>query len=317
MTQTTTGLDATSSHRCISAGKSIALALAAMLFMAALPGPAMADGYKYIVQEGDTLLDIAIQHNADIETLMNLNGLTGSDYLSIGQELIVPVGGAAPTAMPARTAATANPTPTLPPPTTRTPTSRAPGTPVVPGGASVYVIQEGDTLVSIATQLNTTWQHLASLNRMSNPGEIRIGQKLIVPGGKQQGAAADLVLSWPAVGSVSTYYGEKAEYYYSGTHSGIDIAAKQGAPVRAAGAGTVTLVQKRTDEYGWHIVITHSKSYSTLYAHLSRIDVKEGDKVGAGQVIGAVGDTGFSIGPHLHFEVRRDGQWINPLQFLP
>jgi murein DD-endopeptidase MepM/ murein hydrolase activator NlpD len=101
------------------------------------------------------------------------------------------------------------------------------------------------------------------------------------------------------------------------THTGIDIGCPYGTPIRAADAGVVSYVN-----YGWgggygnFVLITHGSGYATLYAHLSSITVSAGRRVGVGQVIGAEGSTGYSTGPHLHFEIRLNGEYQNPLSYL-
>jgi murein DD-endopeptidase MepM/ murein hydrolase activator NlpD len=100
-------------------------------------------------------------------------------------------------------------------------------------------------------------------------------------------------------------------------HTGIDIGCDFGNPIAAADAGVVSYVN-----YGWgggygnFILITHGNGYSTLYAHLSSIGVSVGQGVRRGQVIGAEGSTGYSTGPHLHFEIRLNGEYQNPLSYL-
>jgi murein DD-endopeptidase MepM/ murein hydrolase activator NlpD len=89
-------------------------------------------------------------------------------------------------------------------------------------------------------------------------------------------------------------------------HSGIDLAAARGTPVRATLPGIVTVVVSATG-YGLHVVIDHGDGLSSLYGHLDTVLVMSGDVVTAGQVIGTVGSTGNATGPHLHFEIRRDG----------
>jgi murein DD-endopeptidase MepM/ murein hydrolase activator NlpD len=99
---------------------------------------------------------------------------------------------------------------------------------------------------------------------------------------------------------------------YRRLHAGIDFGAKIGAPVYAAADGEVFFASWRGG-YGRCIILLHGGSMSTLYGHLSRIDVRQGQSIHRGQVIGAVGSTGLSTGPHLHFEVRRNGVPVNPL----
>ena len=99
-------------------------------------------------------------------------------------------------------------------------------------------------------------------------------------------------------------------------HSGIDMPAVIGTSVRSSAAGYVAWTRKGT-QYGNYIMVIHSDGIATLYAHLSRIDVVPDQFVQRGEQIGAVGVTGFTTGPHLHFEVRKEGIPTNPLPFLP
>jgi murein DD-endopeptidase MepM/ murein hydrolase activator NlpD len=89
-------------------------------------------------------------------------------------------------------------------------------------------------------------------------------------------------------------------------HSGIDLAAARGTPVMATLPGVVTVIVSATG-YGLHVIINHGGGLSSLYGHLNSVVVLSGDYVDAGQVIGTVGSTGNATGPHLHFEIRRDG----------
>ncbi len=99
-------------------------------------------------------------------------------------------------------------------------------------------------------------------------------------------------------------------------HKGVDFKAPMGTEVVATSDGIVEKVVSNTSGYGKHIVIKHDEHFKTLYAQLSRMDVKKGDHVKKGQVIGAVGSSGFSTGPHLHYEVIKDGEHQNPELYL-
>lgn len=99
-------------------------------------------------------------------------------------------------------------------------------------------------------------------------------------------------------------------------HTGLDLAAPPGIPVLAAGAGVAQVVDSPTG-YGLHVVIDHGGGVSTLYGHLMEVAVRPGQPVRRGQVIGWVGSTGMSTGPHLHFEVRQKGQPVDPRSWLP
>ncbi|HVE47556.1 MAG TPA: peptidoglycan DD-metalloendopeptidase family protein [Acidimicrobiales bacterium] len=98
-------------------------------------------------------------------------------------------------------------------------------------------------------------------------------------------------------------------------HDGVDFAAPSGAPIRAAAGGTVVFAGPRGG-YGNTVIVDHGNSLATLYAHQSQVHVAEGTPVTAGQLIGEVGSTGLSTGPHLHFETRVAGAPVNPLLYL-
>jgi murein DD-endopeptidase MepM/ murein hydrolase activator NlpD len=98
-------------------------------------------------------------------------------------------------------------------------------------------------------------------------------------------------------------------------HNGVDVAAPEGTPVQAMRSGTVVTAGQMTG-YGNAVIIEHSRSVRTIYGHLSRIAVKQGDHVKAREVIGNVGHTGNATGPHLHFEIWRQGQPEDPVNML-
>lgn len=100
-------------------------------------------------------------------------------------------------------------------------------------------------------------------------------------------------------------------------HTGIDIAVPTGTPVRAALPGVVTTATYNAGGYGYYVKIDHGNGMVTLYAHNSKLLVKVGDAVEAGDMVSLSGSTGRSTGPHLHFEVRVNGQRVNPRAYLP
>ena len=105
-----------------------------------------------------------------------------------------------------------------------------------------------------------------------------------------------------------------AFHTFSRSHRAIDYAASIGTPIRSVGDGVVTAAYYSRVGYGNLLSIRHNATYSTNYAHLSRFAVRVGQKVKQGQVVGYVGSTGYSTGPHLHFEMVKNGAKINPLR---
>jgi murein DD-endopeptidase MepM/ murein hydrolase activator NlpD len=143
--------------------------------------------------------------------------------------------------------------------------------------------------------------------------------------GAGAGGPAPDHLAWPLTGWVETQaYGctsfelEPVAAWCPGGHfhSGIDMAAPAGTPVQAAAAGEARVELDPTG-YGIYVVVQHGGGFATLYAHLESASLRTGDAVGAGDEVGRVGSTGLSTGPHLHFEVRRDGRPVDPVPWLP
>jgi murein DD-endopeptidase MepM/ murein hydrolase activator NlpD len=99
-------------------------------------------------------------------------------------------------------------------------------------------------------------------------------------------------------------------------HTGIDFTAPRGTEIYATGDGKVHEVIMKKRGYGYHVIINHGYGYKTLYAHMSKFKVRKGEKIKRGDVIGYVGSTGTSTAPHLHYEVIKNGEKINPMNFF-
>jgi murein DD-endopeptidase MepM/ murein hydrolase activator NlpD len=127
------------------------------------------------------------------------------------------------------------------------------------------------------------------------------------------GAVSSSGLAWPANGTLTSGFG----YRWGALHAGIDIANSVGTPIRAAKAGTVIVSGYNDGGYGNWIIIDHGGGFSTLYGHMSRLRAGEGQTVKQGELIGDMGSTGHSTGPHLHFETRIGGNPQNPTSYLP
>ncbi|AFZ08923.1 Peptidase M23 [Oscillatoria nigro-viridis PCC 7112] len=151
-----------------------------------------------------------------------------------------------------------------------------------------------------------------SLGRMVSPELPPLSNPdTYLPNGKQQSAKGFI---WPSKGVLTSGYG----WRWGRMHKGIDIAGPIGTPIVAASDGVVTYAQWNDGGYGYLVEITHPDGTETVYAHNSRILVQKGQKVAQGEQISEMGSTGFSTGPHLHFEVHPAGQGaINPMAFLP
>ncbi len=168
-----------------------------------------------------------------------------------------------------------------------------------------------DLLAEIQSDINEVEGELTALEREQAAMEaaIRAAQST---GGEKVGA-----LRWPVSGSVSSGFGYRI-HPISGArklHTGIDISVGSGVPIGAAGDGVVILASWYGG-YGNAVVIDHGGGLATLYAHQSSLAVSVGQSVSEGDTIGYVGSTGYSTGPHLHFETREFGTPVNPMGYL-
>jgi murein DD-endopeptidase MepM/ murein hydrolase activator NlpD len=120
---------------------------------------------------------------------------------------------------------------------------------------------------------------------------------------------------WPLDDTGFLTRGQVGDTARDEAHPGVDIAVPTGSVVRAAGGGTVAQTGQ-DPEYGWFVLLQHVDGYQSMYGHLSRRLVAQGDTVAAGQVIGLSGNTGRSTAPHLHFEIRRQGTSLDPLTMV-
>lgn len=186
----------------------------------------------------------------------------------------------------------------------------------------LYTVRSGDTLDGLVQRYEADKQATIAfdLNALvGNPNAIRIEQRLLLVGGTRPdlNGAYFAPLTLRAIWYMPVEYERITDPYgtprpnYYGIHTGVDFAADNGAPVRAARAGTV-LNSGWDSSYGNWVEIDHGGEIRSRYAHLASISVVEGQWVAIGQVLGRVGSTGYSTGPHLHFEILRDGHPINP-----
>ena len=139
----------------------------------------------------------------------------------------------------------------------------------------------------------------------------KVNTATTISGGK---VSLGISLAKPVSGIISSRFGARSSIR-SSAHTGLDIAASTGTPIFAAASGTVTF-SGRKGSYGNLLVITHSNGVQTYYGHCSKLYVPAGTTVSQGQKIAAVGNTGNSTGPHLHFEIRVNGVAYNPQNYL-
>ena len=184
---------------------------------------------------------------------------------------------------------------------------------------NLITIQTGDTLWSIAQRYQIPIRTLKEINNL-NSEQVQLGQVLRLSptssiSQSQPSNRTERVL-YPLRGVITTSYGERG--LNGRPHTGLDIAAPMNTPVLAALSGTV--IRAGWDRYGYgNLVVIHGNDKREYrYAHNASLTVKVGQKVSQGQLIARVGSTGFSSGPHLHFEIRSSrSAVINPMVFLP
>lgn len=261
--------------------------------------PTRTETISYEVAVGDTLSSIANKFGISISTILWENSLTAKSYIRPGDKLaILPVSGVS------------------------------------------HKIVRGESLKSIAKKYGVDEEDLLAINKVG--ANIKIGKTLIIPGGRplsegvsiartttptrrtDTGRVSTANLSEPkeSAGRVSgakmnwPTTGYRITQYYSWRHNGLDIANKIGTPIYAADDGVVETAGWNSGGYGNQIVINHGGGKKTRYGHLSAFSVRVGQEVEKGQYIAAMGSTGHSTGPHIHFEVMFSGRRYNPLNYV-
>lgn len=235
----------------------------------------------------------------------------------------------------------------------RSPGRAAPAAEARDGG---YVVKKGDTLYSIALDHGLDYRDLVSWNALENPNLIRVGQPLRVAASGSRAPAEPVAVARPVTQPApvevrpvsvtstspaatekpappasppapSAQGGDSVEWiwpvpgrilssFVEGSGKGIDLAGRTGEPVHAAAAGTVSYVGSGLRGYGQLVVLRHNAQLLSVYAHNSRILVKEKQAVTKGQTIAEVGSSDAES-PRLHFEIRQMGKPVDPLKFLP
>ncbi|MDD2807385.1 MAG: peptidoglycan DD-metalloendopeptidase family protein [Patescibacteria group bacterium] len=246
----------------------------------------------YVVEQGDTISQIADKFATTINTILWENNLTGYSLIRPGDKLtILPVSGVR------------------------------------------HKVARGETVASIAKKYGIDIDKILDYNKLASANDIKIGESLMIPGGAKIIATAPIVsytapsykppkatqtkpvtssgkMTWP------TDCRRITQYFHLG-HTGIDIACGMGHKIYAADAGKIIKAQGGYNGgYGLMIIIDHGNGIQSLYGHLSKIYYGVGDYVHQGDLIAAMGTTGHSTGPHLHFEVRTGSVRRNPLYYV-
>ena len=182
-----------------------------------------------------------------------------------------------------------------------------------------------ESLLSLVEQYDVAPDDVVAANGLRSPFDVVPGMLVFLPGVRPTEALARLQLVreeenryvWPVQGRLTSYYGPRnLGMGTSRFHRGIDIAASWGTAVGAARAGTVTYAGWSSQGYGNLVKIRHAGGSETWYGHFSSVAVGVGQYVNQGAIIGYIGSTGISTGPHLHFELYEAGRAIDPLGIL-
>lgn len=249
---------------------------------------------QYTVQSGDVIGGIAEQFGISVNTILWANNLTSRSYIRPGDVLDIP-----------------------------------------PIDGVIHTVRNGQTVSQIARLYDAEQNEVISYNNLSAGGaNIRVGQELVIPHGTLTPVAPsrptvqpsqqirDVAAPPPSVeapagsGYIWPTSVRVITQYFGWRHTGLDIAGPIGTPLYASRAGTVSKSQCGWNGgYGCYIIIDHGGGVQTLYGHASQLYVSAGDAVSQGQTIAAMGSTGNSTGPHIHFEVRVNGARVNPLQY--
>lgn len=279
-----------------------------------VPVPRAGEGPRlHTVKRGDTLYSIALEHGQDYRDVATWNNLDNPNRIQVGQALrVASADGDAPVAVvrpvlssaPVEAKATSTATPSIVmPPANSNGFKREPKGGKLPWSEQALAsLRQATTTMPAAPPIAET---AAGVPAAEKPG--------IIPVAATPAVGDDaLEWAWPTGGKVLTSFGEGGQ----STSKGIDIAGQTGDAIHAAGDGKVTLVSSALRGYGNVAVIKHNLTYLSVYAHNSKILVKEGQTVKKGQKIAEVGSSDTDQ-PKLHFEIRREGKPIDPLKYLP
>ncbi len=229
----------------------------------------------YIVQPNDTLWSVSRKFGLNLSTIISANNMT-TNVVKPGASLKIPS-----------------------------------------QNGIVYKVLQGQTLWDIARKFDVSLNKIKEVNEIST-NIIRPGEKIFLPGAN---LTKEIVLAQnfsdnfikPIMGRITSNFGNRfhpiLERYHF--HSGIDVKAPYGATIKVAASGKIIFAGWKSG-YGRCVIVKHNNTYKTLYGHLSRIFVQQGQFVEKKESVGAAGDSGFTTGTHLHFEVLKNNRPIDP-----
>lgn len=254
-------------------------------------GPAQAappppPGFRlHVLAEGESISTVMNRYGLSLEAVVGANpDLSSLDRLPVGTELLIP-----------------------------------------PGQGVVVSLGPETSVLDVMAAYGVDPVTLARANALNTLADLEARRLLFVPGAVPKNTLERLAkvrelentYIWPVHGRITSYFGRRSLWIGgSNFHPAIDIAAPHGAPVVAARAGTVRFAGWSNQGYGYLVILGHAGGAETWYAHNSSVLVAAGQRVEQGEAVARIGSTGFSTGPHLHFELREQGKPVDPLQHL-
>lgn len=235
----------------------------------------------YTIGQGDTLFNIGRRFGVDADLIAAINNIKNPNYIMPGQKIQIPK--------------------------------------IL---EVTHQVAPNDTIWSIAQLYGILPQQILLANDIWYPKSLAAGTVLAIPGVKAQVTITSKAnkissrytnnfLKVPTKGVLTSLFGMRGSEF----HTGIDFANEPGTPIYAVQGGKVIFVGWKGN-YGKTVIIDHLNGYRTLYGHNGKIFVKAGQQVSAADVIALMGNTGRSTGPHLHFEIYKNGQIVNPMGYL-
>jgi murein DD-endopeptidase MepM/ murein hydrolase activator NlpD len=234
----------------------------------------------YEVKKGDTLSEIADDFDVSLDTLISINGFTSAKSLRPKQLLKVP-----------------------------------------DQSGIIYVASKASTVQEIADSYSISADRIIDANGLLSEN-ITSGRPLFLPDVRLPAAKlreiAGTLFQWPVRGRITSWFGWRKDPFTGrrSFHNAVDIAAPYGSSIAAPMDGRV-IETAYSPILGKYVMMSHSGGWKTLYGHMSEVLVKEGQYVSQGRTLGRIGTTGYSTGPHVHFEVIKNGALVNPLNYLP
>ncbi len=232
----------------------------------------------YQVKEGDTLSEISKAYNINVGTLISYNKIEDVRRIWVGAKLKIPDTDGLP-----------------------------------------YIVKKGDSLDSIASDHHIPLNNILDANNLDS-AVISEGDQLFIPGAQiseyDYKKATGTLFIYPTSGRLSSPFGYRSDPFTGvrRMHYGVDLANRVGTTVRATMSGTVIVVGHQPMGYGNYIVIRHERGFQSLYGHLNKILVRNGQRITQGQKIGEMGTSGRSTGPHLHFSLYKNNTPVDPLR---